>query len=257
MNHKVECYLALILFALPLFFAGCAKEKPIEDMTLQDMKVKATAYLKKHDYENAAKFLQLVVTKFPDDPKIGNYKISLANAKFNNKEYESAYQLYENFHQYYPSDKRAEYAKYKAAMCKFKQALTFDRDQTATNLAARVCKSYQDIATYQKYRSEIAAMLAKCQQQELDKELSICKFYIKHNKFQAAAKRLEVARKNLGKQDKELDAQLLYLECKLAAKQADQQAVKDKLSSLSNLYPSSPFTQMAQRLVKEPVTFVF
>ena len=256
MKQKLHVRLAAFLIGLQLVLSGCAKEKTNEELSLTEIKVKATAHLKKQEFEQAAEQLQLMITRFPEDPKIGNYKISLANCKFNNAEYEPAYQLYENFHQYYPSDKRSEYAKYKAALCKFRQSLDFDRDQTATNAALNACKSYQEVPTYQKYRTEIAAAHEQCLQKLVDKELSICKFYIKHGKTQAATKRLEQARKMFGLH-KDLEANLLYLECKLANKTDDHLALEEKITALTTNFATSPYTKMAENLVKKPVDFIF
>ncbi len=248
--------LAALLIGMQLFLGGCAKVKERGDMTLDELKTKTTALLKKQDYSEAAEYLQLIITKFPEDPKLGNYKISLANCKFNNAEYEPAYQLYENFHQYYPSDKRAEYAKYRATLCKFNQSLSFDRDQSTTEAAMRLLKSYQDIPTYQKYRTQVDKMYETCVQKMITKELYICKFYIKHGKLQAAEKRLEQARKLYGTH-KDLDASLLYLECKLESKRGNQPVFNEKLDKLVKHYPDSQYTHMAENLVKKPIDFIF
>lgn len=256
MKQNVHVRFAALLIGLHLLIGGCAKVKEKNDLTLEELKTKATAHLKNQEYEEAADHLQLIISKFPENPKLANYKISLANCKFNNGDYESAYQLYENFHQYYPSDKRAEYAKYKAALCKFRQSLDFDRDQTSTEAALRACRTYQEIPTYQKYRAEIGNIHESCMKKLIEKELYICKFYIKHGKLQAAEKRLQQVRKLYGSH-KDLDANLLYLECKLASKSDNSSALKQKLDTLVSHYPASPYTSMAENLIKKPIDFVF
>jgi outer membrane protein assembly factor BamD len=253
MNKNMLKRLAVLLIGVQIVLSGCAKVEHKEDLGLDQLKTKATASLKQRDYETACEYLQLMVSKFPEDPKIGNYKISLANCKFNNKEYESAFQLYENFHQYYPSDKRAEYAKYKAALCKFHQSLDFDRDQTATQHALVACNAYTQVPTYKKYLNEIDAARNKCIQKLVDKEISICKFYIKHGKIQAANKRLEQARKLYGAH-KDLEANLLYLECKLASKTEDRLALEEKFDILAKKFPASQFAKMAENLVPTNAT---
>lgn len=256
MKHATYKYFAALVIAMQLCISGCAKVKEKSEMTLDELKTRATTHLKNHEYEDAAEYLQMVITKFPENPKLGHYKISLANCKFNHQDYESAFQLYENFHQYYPSDSRAEYAKYKAAMCKHRQSLEHDRDQTATEATIRACNAYQEIPTYQKYRAEIDTMRTNCTQKLIDKELYVCKFYIKHGKVQAAEKRLEQARKLYGT-NKDLDAQFLYLECKLAGKTNNSDVFKEKLNNLTLQYPASPFTALAENLVQKPSDFVF
>lgn len=256
MKQGLYAHFAALLICMQIFLGGCAKVKEKRDMTLDELKTKATAHLKKQEYSEASEYLQLIITKFPENPKLGNYKISLANCKFNNGEYEPAYQLYENFHQYYPSDKRAEYAKYKASLCKFNQLLSFDRDQSATEATMRTLKSYQEISTYQKYRTEVDKMYANCVQKLITKELYICKFYIKHGRVQAAEKRLEQARKLYGTH-KDLDASLLYLECKLESKRGNKPVFNEKLNKLVKQYPESPYTHMAENLIKNPIDFVF
>lgn len=256
MKHAISKYLTALAVTIGLCLSGCAKVKEKSEMTLDELKAKATAHLKNQEYDDASEYLQMVITKFPENPKLAQYKISLANCKFNNGDYESAFLLYENFHQYYPSDKRAEYAKYKAAMCKLRQSLDHDRDQTSTEATIRACSAYQEIPTYQKYRAEIETMRQDCVQKLIDKELYICKFYIKHGKVQAAEKRLEQARKLYGT-NKDIDAQLLFLECKLAGKTKNEHLFKEKLTSLTTQYPSSPFTVLAENLVPKPTSFVF
>lgn len=251
-----QSILAIAAAAFIFVLSGCAKVKEKSEMTLDELKTKATVLLKQKDYEDAAEYLQLIITKFPDHPKLANYKISLANCKFNNGDYESAYQLYENFHLNYPSDKRAEYAKYKAAMAKFKQVKDFERDQKATEATLQVCKNYTDVPLYQKYKTQIDAIHQACLHKLIQKELHICKFYIKHGKHQAAAKRIELFKKLYGDQ-KEFKDQLLFLECKLASKSGNESELSTKIDALTKNHPESPYIKLTENLVKKPDEFFF
>lgn len=257
MKHARFGLTSILLFGvIILFISGCAKVQEKSDMSLEELKEKATALLKKEDYEEASEYLQCIITRFPDNPKLANYKISLANCKFKEGSYEPAYQLYENFYQYYPSDKRAEFAKYRAALCKFNQILSFDRDQSPTEAAIRACKSYEEMPTFNKYRTEIEKIHKTCVHTLINKELHICKFYIKQGKTKAAQKRLEQAQQLYGN-DPEVESALLYLQCKLANKEKNNQGLQSALSDLSTKYPDSKYVSMAENLVKKPIDFVF
>lgn len=255
-NKSFFRFATILMLGMHLLLSSCSKVEKKEDLALQKLKSKATASIKQKDFESACEYLQIMVSKFPEDPKIGNYKLSLANCKFNNKEYDEAYQIYENFHQYYPSDKRAEYAKYKAALCKFNQSLDFDRDQSLTNQTIEVCSSYTQNPSYKKYRKEIEQTRQLCLKKIMDSELSICKFYIKHGKLEAAAKRLTQLRAMYGNTH-EIGDQLLYLECKLANKVGDNTSFQKKLQDLTNLYPQSPLVHLAENMVQKKVAFQF
>ncbi len=228
-----------------VLFASCGKQLRKEDMPLKELRARATTLLKKGDFEEASEHLQLMVMKFPDDPKINTYKLSLANCKFCNQEYEPAFHLYENFHQYYPNDKRAEFAKYRAAVCKYQQTRDFERDQTQTEATIRTCKEYEENSSYQKYRTQVIAMHGTCTQKLIDKELDICKFYIKKNKPAAASKRIEFLRRHFVTQKKDLEPSVLYLEYKVAEKKQDAQGRQKAIAELMTHYPNSPYTKLA------------
>jgi len=117
MINTINQYKNLLTF-LPfiiclLIFSSCGKErKEKEEMNLQELKQSTVAYLKKKKYDQATDMLQQIIAKYPENEEISKYKLLLADTYFKNGEHQVSQKMYEHFHQYYPSDKKAEYAKY-------------------------------------------------------------------------------------------------------------------------------------------------
>ena len=231
-----------------IFLAGCAKEKRKEHMTVDELSQQAFACIKTKDYVTAITHLEQIMMRFPDDQNIARYKILLAEAYFKEKSYTAAQEVYEHFNQFYPSDKRAEYSKYKSLLSMFHQTLPTDCDQTKTQETIELCKEYLENQNFNRYRKDVTEKLAVCESKLFDKELYILNFYIKHGNYDAAHNRLKYIKGKFLATNKDLEARVLYHECKLAQKEKKLDLVKQHLTTLQETYPTSPFTQMAQGL---------
>ena len=242
----------LVLVALQ----GCAKQKNRQDLNAEELRSKALAYIQKKDYDAAVNYLEQLITKNPDHPQIAKYKLLLAESCFKAGRYPSATQLFEHYNQFYPSDQRAEYSKYKALLSKFYQTLRTDCDQTETEETVKICQEYLNNPAYTKYRTDVADIKRTCEQKLIDKEVYVFNFYMKQEKYDSAENRLKYLRKTYLPNNSALEARLLYLECKLAQKQKNQEKIKESLEKLVSQYPESQFTQMAEALTtKSPFFF--
>jgi outer membrane assembly lipoprotein YfiO len=183
-------------------------------------------------------------------------KLLLAEEYFKNEDYPSAAISYERFHEFYPSNKHAEYAKYRSLLAKFYLTLKTDCDQSETEHALSVCNDYLNTPTYTKYRTDVHDIKQTCEHKLIDKEVYIFDFYLKQEQFEAAQKRLAYLRKTYLPMSPSLEPQLMYLECKLANKQKNQSEVKEYLTALAKKYPESEYTQMASALTT-PTPFFF
>jgi outer membrane assembly lipoprotein YfiO len=234
--------------------SSCAKEKKKEDLSFDELKKSAFACIQKNKNDEAADFLEQIVTQHQDHPDLSKYKMILAGLYFKLGRYPSAYELYENFNQFYPSDNKAEYAKYRAILAKFYQTLRTDCDQTATEETTKLCKEYIQNPIYNKYATDVKDILNTCEHKLVDKEVYVYNFYLNKGKITAARNRLKYIKDNFQKQA--LEPRFLYLECKLAQKEKNISLVKKNIETLLNKYPESQFTNMAQALVSKP-TFLF
>lgn len=255
LSHRFFGSLVIGILSMALM-QGCAKQKKQEDLTADELKTKALAYIQKKNYDTAVDYLEQLITKYPDHANISKHKLLLAESCFKAGRYPAANQMFEHFNQFYPSDQRAEYAKYKALLSRFYQTLRTDCDQTATEETVRLCQEYLDNIVYSKYRTDVTDIKRTCEQKLIDKEIYVFNFYVKQAKYDAAENRLKYIKKMYVANNPTLEARLLYLECKLAQKQKNEQKIKESVDTLLTKYPESQFTHMAQALgTKSPFFF--
>ncbi len=253
---KNTCLKASAL-VLVLFFTQCAKEKTKDKMSFDELSDKTKTALKAKKRDNAITYLEEIVSRYPDHANIAKYKILLAEMYFKDGRYAAAQEVYEHFNQFYPADKRTEYAKYKSIMAMFYQTLKTDCDQTETEETVKLCQEYIQNNAFKQYRKEVQDIQTTCQNKLIDKEIYIFSFYLKQGHLDAAQGRLKYLKDKYLALNPALDARLLYLECKLAKKQKNLTLVHENVKTLRTKYASSSFTQMAQALTEKQRPFIF
>jgi outer membrane assembly lipoprotein YfiO len=254
-----------LLFLLP----HCAKEeKKVEDMNFEELKKKTLSALDLKKDELAIECLERLIAQNPDNQNIAEYKLMLADLYFNSGNLPSAYQLYEHYKEFYPSDQKAEFATYRAILSKFYQTLRIECDQRDTEQTMTLCDQYTANPTYQEYEKDVIDIRNTCQRKIIDKEVYVFNQYLKEGKkrsgnkreakFDAARTRLKYLHDTYLEKDPTLQARLTFLECKLDQAEKKDEALKQKVEFLVDQYPNSHFTKMAQRLIgKDVLGFVF
>lgn len=266
MKNVVKLFsIICLLFVLP----QCSKkEKEVQDMNFDELKQKTLAALDKQKNELATECLETLIAQNPDNQNIAEYKLMLADLYFNSGNLPSAYQLYEHYKEFYPSDQKAEFASYRAILSKFYQTLRIECDQTDTQQTIKLCDNYIDNVSYQEYEKDIVDIRNTCQRKIIDKEVYVFNQYLKEGKkrsgkrreakFDAARTRLQYLKGTYLEKNPALQARFTFLECKLAQAEKKDEDLKEKIDFLSDQYPESHFTKMAQRLMgKEVLGFVF
>jgi outer membrane assembly lipoprotein YfiO len=249
-------YVQTIAFIAIALLSGCAKEKKQEHMSAHELSQKAMSCLKKNDSNGAIAHLEQIISRYPEDQNIARYKMLLAEAYFKDKSFAAAQEVYEHFNQFYPSDKRAEYSKYKSLLSMFYQTLPADCDQTKTDQTIQLCREYLQNPNFKRYRNDVIEKKMLCENKLVDKELYVFNFYVKHENYDAARNRLKHLKEKYLPSNKALEDRILYHECKLAQKEKNMTLVKQHVDTLRQTYPTSKFTQMAQALtVQHPFQF--
>lgn len=247
LNHVFK---ALCTVGLVSLLSGCAKQtKNKEEMSFDELKEKTFVSLDKKDHETAAECLECIIAQHSDRQDIAKYKMLLAETYFKDGRHSSAHEIYEHFNQFYPSDKLAEYSKYKSILAKFYQTLRPDCDQTPTEEALKLCKDYLNTNDYQQYRRDVEDIKKTCMQKLVDKEVYVFDFYLHQKQYDAARKRIDYLKATHLPSNPSLEPRLLYLECKLAKRQKQVDIVEQNLMTLASKYPESQFTSMGQALV--------
>ncbi len=246
---------ALLLCAI-ITVAGCAKQKTKDEMNFEELRKKAFVHLEKKQRDEAAGYLEQIIAKHQDRSDIGKYKLLLAEVYFKAGKYPSAFELYDHYNQFYPSDARAEYAKYRSILSKFYQTLRSDCDQSQTEDTVKLCSDYLENPVYQKYANDVSDITKTCEHKLVDKEVYVFNFYLKQGEYEAANGRLKHLREAYMSKNQALEARLLYLESQLAKKQKNLALVKENIDKLNTQYPESQFTAMTQSLVSKQ-SFLF
>lgn len=256
MNKISLCGVAVLVVLL----GGCGKEvKKPEEMGFAELKTQALASISKKKDEDAIVYLERLVAEYPENQDIFEYKFMLADLYLKVGRLDAAYKLYKNYTRLYPSEKRAEEAHYKSILSKFYQTLKIskDCDDSDTHTTLKQCKGYLSNTLFHQYRSDVRDIQYTCERRLVDKEVYVFNTYLRRKKFQSAKNRIDYLRKNFLEKIPSLEAQILYLESKLAYKQKDQGIVKEKIETLFEKYPESRFTKMAHSMVSSKRTFQF
>lgn len=248
-----KLHLAGFIFAVFLF--GCGKrEKLIEDMNFKELAAKSEEALERKKTDAAIPYLERLVAQFPEHQHAAEYKLQLADLYLKAGNHESAFVLYENFSNLYPCHVQAEYAHYKQILAKFYQTLKLHEacDATLAEQAVDLCKNYLKNDQFIAHRQDVNDIVTTCQNRLLDKEVYIFSAYLRRGKYNSAKTRLAHLKEKYGKDNKDLEPRLMFLECKLAHKVNDKKGEEKLFNDLVEQYPDSQFTQMAQGFMQKP-----
>ncbi|MCK4517836.1 outer membrane protein assembly factor BamD [Candidatus Babeliales bacterium] len=249
-------FLPLALFLL----AGCSKRsKDPNDMSFDELKTQALSAVDRKKNDIAIGYLEQLVAQFPENQDIFEYKFMLADFYMKTGRLEEAYKMYKHYTKFYPSEDRAEDAHYKSILAKFYQTMKVSRscDDTDAQQTMKRCKDYMANATYSKYRNDIKDIQYTCEARLIDKEVYVFNTYLRRGKVQSAKNRVDYLRTVFLPSNPSLEAQILYLESKLAQKQENKDGLKEKVETLFSKHPDSQYTKMAQGLLKPKKGFIF
>lgn len=249
-----------VVVVLATLIGGCGKQvKNPEEMSFAELKGHALASIGKNKDENAIVYLERLVCEYPEHQDIFEYKFILADLYLKVGRLDAAYKLYKNYTKLYPSEARAEESHYKSILSKFYQTLKIskDCDDSDTHTTLKQCKAYLSNTLFHKYRDDVRDIQYTCERRLVDKEVYVFNTYLRRKKFQSAQNRIEYLKNNFLAKMPTLEAQILYLESKLAYKKKDQGVVKQKIERLFEKYPESRFTKMAHSMVSSKKIFKF
>ena len=251
-----------VLMMSVLLFAGCGKkQKTTEEMVFQELEEKVETAMNSKKQESAVEFLEQLVTRFPEKSTVSKYKLMLSDLYLKAVSLEAAFELYRNFGTMYPGDKKAEYAMYKAILSKFYQTLKVNGmcDQSDAEVTLELCKQYLNNQLFAEHQEDVRDISYTCERRLIDKEVYVFNSYLRKKKFQSAENRVKYLRTTFLKNHKSLEPQILFLECKLAHRQKNEDLRKEKIETLMKDYNDSQFTRMAMGMVskKNPITRFF
>ncbi|OGP54444.1 MAG: hypothetical protein A2Y65_09680 [Deltaproteobacteria bacterium RBG_13_52_11] len=239
-----------VVLICSLLLVGCAGKKKIQSAPKDPAVLYTNGIVLFNDgkYKEAIEVFTRLKDYFPSDelyaPKAD---IRIADCYFFRKEYPEAITRYMEFKKQHPFHPDIPYVEYQLGLCHYRQVLTKDRDQKATERALtafqNVVANYPDTIFAQKAQEKILF----CQRRLAENELYIAHFYLRKGKYSAAEKRASSALAKYPACGLD-DEALYYLAFALHKQEKDPEALPP-LTQLVQDYPQSPFAKEGRKLL--------
>lgn len=142
--------------------------------------------LDKGNYQSAAEKFQELKDRYPYSEYAIEAELKIADSEFRNKEYDTAFDAYDEFERMHPRDKNIPYAIYQKGMCHFQQIKTIDREQTHTLLAKEEFERLIKRFPSDEYADRSRKNIRKCLIFLAEHELYVGNFYFKMKQYKAA-----------------------------------------------------------------------
>lgn len=241
----------LLLLGVLLLAGGCSK-RSVTTVSNEDMYNRATAYIHKGKQLKARKLLgNIGLAEIVDpelDPKV---KIALADTYFfqgghmNIIEAQSRYQQFLNF---YPTNRLAAYAQYQVAQCLLHQSEAPQNDQEFTERSIDEFRKVVDIDPRSPYAWAALSMVQQAEDKMAEHEWIVARFYAKGKHWKAVIGRLESL---LESYPAYTDKEKVYYELGRALIMNENQIEGTiYLEKLLKDYPSGTYAEASRRLLE-------
>ena len=196
--HKYLSYIKFILIisCMILSVAGCAKKPKPDEMGPDALLKKGLQELKVGNSSRALPMLQTVKDRYPYTEAAVIANLKLADTNYNIGEYDTAYDLYDEFEKFHPKDAHIPYIKYKKAMCNFTQMRGFDRDQKYVQKAREEFEKLIKQFPHSEYSLKARRQLRECLLNQAKFEIYTGNFYFKQKRYISAIQRYKYAINN-------------------------------------------------------------
>ena len=190
--------LALTGLAL-LLLAGCGRHKhkapDVADSQEPDKVLyeRALGDIEKGRFEIARLTLQTLLNAYPDSDYLAAAKLAIADSYFEEGTTSAlthAEVEYKDYITFFPSDPKAAFAQYRAAMCHYRQLEKPDRDRTHSRRAEEEFQYLLLQFPESEYAAEGERKLVQVQELLADSEFRVARFYFIKESWRASASRL-------------------------------------------------------------------
>jgi len=249
MKAKSVQMLGMVLIVF-LVMIGCAGKKQVQSAPEDPSALykQGMVLFNGGKYEEAIEVFTRLKDYFPTDelyaPKAD---LRIADCYFFRKEYPEAITRYLEFKKQYPFHPDIPYVDYQVGLCHYRQMLSKDRDQKATEQAMaafqNVVANYPDTILAHKAREKITF----CRRRLAEHELYVAHFYLRKDEYAAAEKRAYTALEKYSACG--VDDQALYYLALALHKQEKDAAALTPLQLLVGDHPQSPFAKQGKKLL--------
>ena len=174
------------------------------------------------DTDEAVETLQAIIDNYPYSDYAIRAELAIADAYFDNGQYEEALTYYRDFDELHPGHEKVSFTLWRAALCHNEQVLDPGRDQSATRNALKFLDRLLIEHPRSEYGVEAEALWRTLQTTLAESVQAIADFYYSREEYEAAAERYRALLDEypgLG-----LDAAVLYRlgECYAALRRQDE-----------------------------------
>ena len=187
------------VFFIILLFGGCSRflKPPItQDRSHEELLANGIAKMEDKNYIGAIEAFQTIKDRYPYSKSAITAELKMADAYYRTKEYDSAFDVYDEFERLHPKDKNIPYVIFRKGMCHFKQIKTIDRDQTHTMMAREQFKRLVNRFPESDYANNATENIKECLVYLAEYELYVAHYYFKEGKYQPALERYMYIIKN-------------------------------------------------------------
>jgi len=189
-------------------------------------------YLEKGDFESATDTFQELKDKYPYSKYAISAELKMADALYQKKNLDEAFDAYDEFESLHPKNKNTPYVIYQKGMCYFRQISAVDRDQTNTLKAReefeRLVKRFPRDDNANKARKRIRTCLIYL----AEYELYVGHYYFKMGNYRAALDRYSYIIKNYPDMGQYNEAMEYIRKCK---ENLSEESSKEKRSNASGI----------------------
>jgi outer membrane protein assembly factor BamD len=180
----------VVTAVLALFLAGCPSIWPTDDpekkLTAEELYKDAEARFKDKEYAAAAELFERLKSAYPEFEKIPEVYLKIGDSYFEDGKYEKAASSYLHFAELYPGNKDLPRANYQVAMCYFRQIKNIDLDSRAIIQSAKRFKMVKDNPDGGEWAKKASEKYDECMKKLAAKELYKARTYISKGNYKSA-----------------------------------------------------------------------
>lgn len=178
--------ITIVLFFIVL--ASCSKFSKVLKSNDYEYKLKmANAYYDNKDYRQAQVLFEELFPVFKGTPQFDDLYYKYAYTHYNLKDYTTAENLYKGYLEVFPNSTKAEEVEYMQAFCYYRQSPKAELEQANTLKAMGMFQVFINTHAESQKRKEAEGIIAQCQVKLEKKEYLSAQLYFNLGQFRAAA----------------------------------------------------------------------
>lgn len=182
----------LVAILMVVSFSGCAIWKGLfgeEEKGAAQIMSEGLEDFEDGEYESAIQAFQQIKDRYPYSKFALEAELKMADALFNKDRYDEAFDAYSEFEKLHPKNPNIPYVMYQKAMCHFSQVTTIDRDQSNTLRAKEEFSRLIKRFPRNEYGVRARMKLRECYIFLAEYELYVGQYYYKSERYRTAKDR--------------------------------------------------------------------